>query len=157
MFHLNNAYNFFCTIYENITLIGDFNMIPQNTKLSDFCEINKFEHLILKPTYFKGLFSSTIDFLLTNHKQSFKRSNLYETGISDNHKMIISVLRKTFAKGKPKTVFFCCYKNFDQGSFNETLKSRISLPTLSFEIFFEIFQSTFLLLMNKTKSGIITL
>ena len=29
LFHLNNAYNFFCTTYENITLIGDFNMIPE--------------------------------------------------------------------------------------------------------------------------------
>ena len=25
LFHLNNAYNFFCNTYENITLIGDFN------------------------------------------------------------------------------------------------------------------------------------
>ena len=30
LFYLNNAYNFFCTTYENITLIGDFNMIPGN-------------------------------------------------------------------------------------------------------------------------------
>ena len=55
--------------------------------------------------------------------------------------MIVSVLRKTFAKDKPKTVFYRCY-NFDQDSFNETLKNRISLLNLSFEIFFEIFHST---------------
>ena len=55
LFHLNNAYNFFCTAQENVTLMGDFNMIPENKKLSDFCEMNKFEHLVLKPTYFKGL------------------------------------------------------------------------------------------------------
>ena len=29
LFHLNNLYNFFCTKYENITLIGDFTMIPE--------------------------------------------------------------------------------------------------------------------------------
>ena len=49
-------------------------MLPEK-KLSDFCEINKFEHLILKPTCFKGLLPSTIDLLLTNHKQKF-----YEIG-----------------------------------------------------------------------------
>ena len=105
-------------------------MIPENRKLSDFCQMNKFEHLILKPTCFKGLLPSTIDPLLTNHMQSFMKSYVYEIGISDHHKMIISVLRKTFAKCKPKTVFYYCYKNFDQDSFNEKLKSRISLPNL---------------------------
>ena len=28
-------------------MIDDFNMIPENKKLSDFCEMNKFERLIL--------------------------------------------------------------------------------------------------------------
>ena len=69
--------------------------------------------------------------------------------------MIISVLRKTFAKGKPKTVFYRCYKNFDQGSFNETLNS--SPPNLSFEKNFEIFQSAldFFAPYKQKKSGII--
>ena len=142
LFHLNNVYNFFSTTLENITLMGHFNMILENKKLSDFCEMNKFEHLILKPTCFKGLLPSTIDLLLSNHKQSLMRSDVYETGILDHHKMIMSVLRKTFAKGKPKTVFYRCYKNFDQDSFNETLKNGMSLPNLSFENFFEIFQSS---------------
>ena len=91
LFHLNNLYNFFCTKYENITLIGNFTMIPENKKLIDSCEM-KFEHLILKPICCKGLLLSTIDLLLTNHKQTFMRSDVYETGVSDHHKMMISVL-----------------------------------------------------------------
>ena len=128
LFHLNNANNFFCTTYENVTLIGDFNMTPENQKLSNFCEMNKFEHLIFKATCFKGLLPSAIDLLLTNHKQSFMKPDLYETGIWDHLKMIITVLRKTFAKGKEKTVFYRSYKNFDEDSFNEALNSRIPLP-----------------------------
>ena len=136
-FHLNNAYDF------SARDISDFNMISENKKLSNFCEMNKFEHLILKPTCFRGLLPSAIDLLLTYHKQSFMRSNVFEKGISDHHKMIVSVLRKTFAKDKPKTVIYCCYKIFDQHSFyNEILENRISLPDLSLENFFEIFQST---------------
>ena len=99
--------------------------------------MNKFKHVILKPTCFKGLLTSAIDLLLTYHKQSFMRSD--ETDISDHHKIIISVLRKTFAKGNSKTVFYRCYKNFDQDSFNETLKDRVSLPYLSFENFLRYF------------------
>ena len=96
----------------------------------------------LKPTCFKGLLPSAIDLLLINNIQSFIKSNVYETGFSDDQEMIISVLRKTFTKGKPKTVFYRCYRNFDEDSLNETLNSRISLPNLSFKTFFEIFQST---------------
>ena len=140
LFHLNNAYNFFYAIHENITLMDDFKMIPENEKLSDFCEMNKFEHLILKPACFKSLLPSTIDLLLTSHKQSFMGSDVYETGISDHHnKMVMSILKKTFAKDKPKTVFYRCYKSFDQDSFNETLKNRISLLNLSFENFLRYF------------------
>ena len=139
LFYLNNAYNFFCIIYENITLIGDFNMIPENKSLSDSCEMNKFEHLILKPTCFKGLLLSTIDLLLSNHKQCFMRLVVYKTCISDQHLMINSILRKTCSKDKRKTVSLRCYKKFDRDFFNETLKNGISLPNLSFENFLEIF------------------
>ena len=40
LFHLNNPSNFFCTTYENVTLIGDFNVIPENKnkKLSNSVE-----------------------------------------------------------------------------------------------------------------------
>ena len=61
---------FFCTTYDNITLIGDFNMIPENQNLS---EMNKFEHLILKPICLRGLLPSTIDLLLTNHQSLWDR------------------------------------------------------------------------------------
>ena len=54
--------------------------------------------------------------------------------------MVHSFLRKTFAKGKPKTIYYWRFKNFEQNKFNEELKKRISID-LSFEAFLEIFQS----------------
>ena len=65
LFHLYNTHNIFSTTYENLTLIGDFNMIPENEKLNDFREIN--------------------------NKQSFIKPDVYETGISDHHKTIFAV------------------------------------------------------------------
>ena len=54
--------------YENITLIGDFNMQPGNKNLKDFRDLNQLEHLILKPTCYKGKAPSTIGLIITNHK-----------------------------------------------------------------------------------------
>ena len=54
------------------------------------------------------------------------KSETCETRLSDHHKMVYSFLRKTFAKGKPKTIYYRCFKNFEQNKFNEELKKRIS-------------------------------
>ena len=118
---LNKAHNFFSTKYENITLIGDFNMQPGNKNLKDFCDLNQLEHLILKPTCYKGKTPSTIDLIITNHKTSFMTPDNCETGLSDHHKMVYSFLRKIFAKGKPKTIYCRCFKNFEQ---NRSLKKN---------------------------------
>ena len=79
LLHLNKTHNFFSTKYENITLIGDFNMQPGNKNLKDFCDLNQLEHLILKPTCYKGKTPSTIDLIITNHKASFMKSDTCET------------------------------------------------------------------------------
>ena len=80
---LNKAHNFFSTKYENITLIGDFNMQPGNKNLKDFCDLNQHEHLILNLTSYKGKTPSTIDLIITNHKTSFMTPDNCETGLSD--------------------------------------------------------------------------
>ena len=92
---LNKAHNFFSTKYENITLIGDFNMQPENKNLKDFRDLIQLEHLILKPTCYKRKTPWTIDLTITNHKTSFTKSACYETGRSDHYKMVYSFLRKT--------------------------------------------------------------
>ena len=122
-------------------MIGDFNIQLGNKTLKDFCDLNQFEYLILKPICYKGKTSSTSDLIITNHKSSFMKYDTCETGLSNHHKMVHSFLRKTFAKGKPKTIYYQCYKNFEQNKFNKELKKRISID-LSFEAFLEIFQST---------------
>ena len=69
------------------------------------------------------------------------KPDICEAGLSDHHKMVYSFLRKTFAKGKPKSIYYRCFKNFEHRKFNEELKKRISID-ISFEAFLEIFQST---------------
>ena len=46
----------------------------------------------------------TIDLILTNKKRSFMGSSTVETGLSDFHAMIFTVLKGGFVKKGPKTV-----------------------------------------------------
>ena len=55
-----------------------------------------------------------IDLIFTNHRRSFMKTAVLETGISDHHKMIFSILKHTFAKRPPKTISYRDLKNFDQ-------------------------------------------
>ena len=64
-----------------------------------------------------------------------------ETGISDHHKMIVTIFRSTFAKGKPKTFYYRCYKKFNLEQFQMELKEKLDeISNSSFEIFLEEFK-----------------
>ena len=65
---LSNQLNDLQTSYDNILLLGDFNMTPENLKLQVFCDTHDLENLIKEPTYFKGKNPSCIDLILTNQK-----------------------------------------------------------------------------------------
>ena len=100
-------------------------MQPGNKNLKDFRDLNQLDHLILKPACYNRKTSSTIDLIIKNHKTIFMKSDTCETGLSDHHKMVYSFLRKTFAKGKPKTIYNRYFKNFDQNKFNP-LRAKIT-------------------------------
>ena len=50
----------------------------------------------------------------------------FETGVSYHHKLIGTMLRSTFARGKPKKIIYRCYKNFDYEKFEEELNKNLS-------------------------------
>lgn len=57
-------------------------------------------------------------------KSDFMKSDVYETGITDHHKIIFPFSKNTFSEGKLKTFFHPCYNKFDQKSFNEEYQIR---------------------------------
>ena len=65
----------------------------------------------------------------------------FETGLSDHHKFIGTMLRSAFAKGKTKKIFYRCYKNCDNEKFEEELKKHLS-TVLDFESFHLAFKTT---------------
>ena len=81
--------------------------------MESFCESYKFTSLIKDPTCFKNPKSpSCIDLILTNNPHSFQNSWVIETGLSDFHKMKVSVMKTAFQKPKPRIVQYRDYNQF---------------------------------------------
>ena len=129
--------------YENILVLGDFNSSMKEKVMQEFCEIYDLENLIKVPTCYKNPSNpSSIDVMLTNKKSSFQNSMTLETGLSDHHKMTITVLKRYFKKQDPITINYRDYKSFDGEKFRQDIKKEIKqLDTLCINDFSNIFMT----------------
>ena len=88
-----------CANWENFILLGDFNSEISENALKEFCDKYNLKNLVTETTCFKNpLNPSSIDLILTNRDISFQNSITMETGLSDHHKMIITVLKTLVPK-----------------------------------------------------------
>ena len=81
-----------------------------------FADSFNLEHLIKKPTCFKGS-ASCIDLIITNRKAYFKKTCILETGISDFHKLTAVSLKSQILKAPPKRNIYRDYKAFDEKNY----------------------------------------
>lgn len=102
--------------------MGDFNMTPKNKKFNKLIEAHVLCSLTSEPTCFKSVSPTCIENFLTNKKTCFMKTLIFETAFSQHHKFIGTMLGSTFTKGKPNIILCPCYKNFDNGKFEEQLK-----------------------------------
>ena len=103
---LNLALNFFSPVYENFVLLGDFNLSTESPNLKNFTCSFDLESLINSPNCYKSTNPSCIDLILTNKKNHFMKSARFETGLSDHHKLITTILRKAISKDNSKKMFY---------------------------------------------------
>ena len=61
----------------------------------------------------------------TNYPRSFQRSNVFETGLSDFHKLTITVLKQYIPKQKPMVMIYRNYQNFQDEIFRAELDNEI--------------------------------
>ena len=124
--HIGRELDKFLPNYENLLLLGDFNSEMCEEHMKDFCETYNLVNLISDPTCFKSINNpSCIDVMLTNRPSCFENSTVIETGLSDCHKMTITVMKKYFKKREPITITYRDYKNFDGDKFRSDLKTKI--------------------------------
>ena len=91
--------------FDNIMLIGDLNVEPTKAAVSDFCKIYNLKHLIKDKTCFKNPTKPTcIDFIVTNRSTCFQETVVFKIGLSDFHKMSVTVIKMYYAKQKPSIV-----------------------------------------------------
>ena len=98
--------------YENVPVVGDLNIDILDKK-------KRFEKLLIR--YFLAFKSYTrsymlrlnigpsIDVMLTNRPGSFHHTSLIKTGMSDCHKLMLSLFRALFKRISPKTIK---YRNY---------------------------------------------
>ena len=134
--------------FDNFLLLGDFNSEMKEIRLAEFCNIYNLQNLIKEPTCFKNILNpSSIDVILTNKIKSFQNSQVMETGLSDHHKMTITVLRSFFQKKEPVKINYRDYKLFDISLFRTELKSRLE-GLDKHDITYEQFEYTFMEVLN---------
>ena len=83
-----------------------------------------------------------VDLILTNSCRSFQDTCTVETGLSDFHKLVVTVLKLYFPKQKPNIQTFRDYKRFQNGLFRSGLDyelSKLDVCSLEFEHFSKIF------------------
>ena len=109
--------------YDNILLLGDFNSEFSEPCLNDFCDIYNLKNLVKEPTCYKNLDNpSCVDLFLTNRPRTFQCTITIETGISDFHKLVVTVFYK---KQRPKIIHYRNYKNFENGNFRQDLRKEL--------------------------------
>ena len=102
---LTDIIDFFSSSYDNFITMGDFNVQSFDSTMKDFIKVNGLVNLNKGNTCFKGQ-GFCIDLILTNRRFLFKHSNSYQTGISDRHHLIYSMLKSNFSNSEPKMVTY---------------------------------------------------
>ena len=104
----------------------DFNCEVGDSAIKAFMDTYTLVNLIKNPTCHKSDSPRCIDLILTNCKSHFQNTTNVETGLSDFHVMILSILKGDFIKRGPKIITYRDYKQFDIPSF----RSEISNPQI---------------------------
>ena len=70
------------------------------------------------------------------------KSSTSETVISDDHKTTYTFLKSTYDKGKPKFVYYICFKNFNKELSKKNFSENLKNTGNSFEVFYGTFTNT---------------
>ena len=127
-------------------LIGDLNVEGHNGVFKDVCDLCNVKNLIKVPTCFKNPdFPTSIDVMLTTSCRSFHNSCAIETGLSDFHKMVVTVMKSHFQKKEPKIIPYRDYNNFYAEEYRQYTISLLSSE--------QVTRSGFDTFMNKCKEA----
>ena len=114
--------------YDNVIVMGDINIDslnrqdPGHSKLVSFCDVFGLSNLVTAKTCFTKNSSSSIDAILTNRPRCFQKTSVFETGLSDYHGLVLTVMKSHLPRLKPKVIKYRSYKNFVPENFLSDVK-----------------------------------
>ena len=108
--------------------------------LSQFLYEHNAKNIVKQKTCFKNMENpSCIDLYITNSPKSFQNTTTLDTGLSDYHKMVITVLKTSFQKAKPKEFYYRDYRNLNREDFKIELQNKLNNNVASYELFEKLF------------------
>ena len=124
---IGRGIDFYSSKYDNFIVFGDLNTEVSNSFMEQFCASYNLKSRIKEHACFKSVDNPPcIDLILTNHPKCFQNTGVYETGISDFHKLTFTVLKTYFQKTKPRIIKYRDYKHFDNNEFRDELIRELS-------------------------------
>ena len=124
--NLGRALDRYSGEFENFIILGDFNMTVNEGELKNFLDLYSLKSMVREPTCFKSENPKCIDLILTNRDRSVHSTTTIETGLSDFHKMILTVLKTKYQKIGPSVINYRSYKNFNESDFKRDLCEAMS-------------------------------
>ena len=108
--------------------MGDYNAEITKTNMSSFYEIYHLIDVIKQPTCFKNPSNpSCVDLFLTSNANCFQKSLVFETGLSDFHELIVTVMKSHIPKQQAKIIKYRNYKGFNETKFRSELTNILDL------------------------------
>ena len=106
--------------YDNFLIVGDLNSEIGESSMHDFCNSYNLHSLCCnsynlhslchKSTCYKNPEkSSCINLFLTNSPKSFQNTQTIETGLSDFHKLVVTILKMYLPNNQPKVTTYRDY------------------------------------------------
>ena len=105
--------------------IGDFNITETEEQLKNFLDLYSLKNLVKEPTCYKSNTPKCIDLVLTNRNRSVQKTTTVETGLSDFHKMVVTVLKTTFPKQGPTVINYRNNKKYNENVFKNDLQQEL--------------------------------
>ena len=118
--------------YDKFLLAGDFNIQEGQGVLDEFLDEFHAKNMVKEPTCFKNPENpSCIDLFITNSYRSFQKTTTVSTGLSDFHKMIVTVMKSTFPKSQPKVIPYRDFSKYNPGDFGNDLRAKLDSEEIS--------------------------
>ena len=126
---LSDVLDYYCMTYDNILVMGDLNAEPSHPIVETFLNVHDFYCHINQKTCWKSAEGTCIDLIFSNQKYSFQHTGAVETGISDHHALVYTMLKAKYVKRKAKEITYRDYRNFCKDNFISDLNYYLMMSS----------------------------